>query len=217
MMRSSLWALLLGAALLSGCQSFTPAPTSDEPPPFEFRLGPGDRMHMNVWGEKQLSQDMQLGPDGAISIPLVGDVKLSGYTLDEARVELAKRLKAGYVDPAVSLTLLEMRSHVIHVTGEVAEPGTVGYVRGATALAAIQAAGGPRPGIADLSGVRLIRRRTAAPEVYGVDVEAILTGEARDVWLLPGDALYVPSRTLVRWNRFWRLLWPWSDPIEERR
>ncbi|MGE0709003.1 MAG: polysaccharide biosynthesis/export family protein [Planctomycetota bacterium] len=210
-------ALLLCALLLAGCGGLPPAPVSDEPPPFEFRLGPGDRVRMDVWGEKQLKLELTLGPDGAVSIPLVGDVALSGFTLDEARVELAKRLKAGYVDPTVSLNLLEMRSHVIHVVGAVEKPGSIAFVRGATALAAVQAAGGPRPGIGDLSSVRLIRHRTSAPKAYEVDLDAVLEGEARDVWLIPGDTIAVPARPLARWNRFWRLLFPWSDPVEDPR
>jgi polysaccharide export outer membrane protein len=217
--RAALLLHLCGASLLFavGCQSLPAAPTSDEPPPFEFRLGPGDLIHMSVWGQNKLQLDLQLGPDGAISVPLVGDVKLSGYTMDEARIELAKRLKAGYVDPAVSLSLREMRSHVIHVVGAVARPGSVAYVRGATVLAAVQAAGGPRPGIADMSIVRLIRHRTHDPKAYAVDLDAVLMGEAPDVWLIPGDTVVVPARTLSRWNRWWRLAFPWSDPIDEAR
>jgi len=206
--------LLLGGAFASGCQSFHDPPVEPEPAPFEFHMGPGDRVHVSVWGERELQLDLQLGPDGSVAIPLVGDVKLGGLTLDEGRVELAKRLKAGYVDPTVSLSLIEMRSHVIHVSGEIKTPGTVAYVRGATVLAAIQASGGAKEGIADLSGVRVIRTRTFKPAAYELDLEAVLAGERADMWLLPGDTIYVPARTLVRWNRWWRLFWPWSDSLE---
>lgn len=211
-----LWALALAALLAcsSGCASYLDPPVDAEPAPFEFRFGPGDRIHVSVWGEKQLQLDLQLGPDGSVSVPLVGDVGLGGLTLDEARVELAKRLKAGYVDPVVSVSLLEMRSHVIHVVGEVAKPGTVSYVRGATVLAALQACGGAKGGIADLNGVLVVRARTFRPATYRLDLDAVLRGERADMWLIPGDTIYVPPRLLVRWNRWWRLAWPWSDSLE---
>lgn len=217
--RGALLRLTLAAALLAGvgCASYQEAPTESEPAPFEFRFGPGDRLRVGVWGEQQLQLDLQVGPDGSVSVPLVGDVALGGLTLDEARVELAKRLKAGYVDPVVSVSLVEMRSHVIHVVGEVAKPGTVSFVRGATVLAAIQASGGAREGIADLSQVRVVRARTFRPVAYELDLEAVLGGERADLWLLPGDTIYVPARLLARWNRWWRLLWPWSDPVEQPR
>ncbi|MBL4847805.1 MAG: polysaccharide export protein [Planctomycetes bacterium] len=207
-------ALLACVILSAGCQTFHDPPVEAEPAPFEFRFGPGDRIHVSVWGEKELQLDLQLGPDGSIAIPLVGDVQMGGLTIDEARVELAKRLKAAYVDPTVSVSLVEMRSHVIHVAGEVANPGTVAYVRGATVLAAIQASGGVKEGIADLSAVRVIRTRTFKPAAYELDLEAVLAGERPDMWLLPGDTIYVPVRLLARWNRWWRLFWPWSDSLE---
>jgi polysaccharide biosynthesis/export protein len=211
--------LLLALVLLAlgGCQTYFDAPVEAEPAPFEFRFGPGDRIHVSVWGEKEFQLDLQLGPDGSIAVPLVGDVQLGRLTLDEARVELAKRLKAGYVDPTVSVSLVEMRSHVIHVAGEITNPGTVAYVRGATVVAAIQASGGAKEGIADLSAVRVIRTRTFKPVAYELDLEAVLSGERADMWLLPGDTIYVPTRLLARWNRWWRLFWPWSDPLDAPR
>jgi protein involved in polysaccharide export with SLBB domain len=207
-------AFLLLLMCTSGCSSLQPPPAEDQPAPFEFRLGPGDKIRVNVWGEKELHQDLELGPDGSAAFPLIGDVAMAGLTLDETRVELAKLLKAEYVNPVVSVALLEMRSHVIHVLGEVARPGSVPYVRGATALGAILAAGGPLTATADLSQVHVVRTRLSKPAAYGLDLEALLAGESFDMWLLPGDTVYVPTRLLTRWNRWWRQAWPWSDPVD---
>lgn len=208
---------LLGAliALLGGCQTFLPPPDEPEPPPFEFRLGAGDRVRVSVWGEEKLEHDLQLGPAGSVAFPLIGDVELQGLTLDEARVELAQRLRAHLVDPVVSLSLLEMRSYVVHVLGEVRSPGSVPFVRGGTVIGAIQAAGSFLPATADLAEVRLLRDRLGKHEAYLVDVEAILAGERRDVWLRPGDAVYVPARLLARWDRWWRQAFsPWGEPVD---
>lgn len=207
-------ALLVALPLLAGCQTFLPPPSEQQPPPFEFRLGAGDRIQVSVWGEKELKRKLQLGPDGVVSFPIIGDINLGGMNLNEARVELAKRLKAGYVDPVVSITLLEMRSHILHVLGEVKSPGTVSFVRGATVLAAVQAAGGVRTGTADLTAVRVVRHRTTRPKVYQIDLEAVLAGEIRDMWLVPGDSVLVPPRLLTRWNRWWRQAFPWSDGVD---
>ncbi|RMG17779.1 MAG: polysaccharide export protein [Planctomycetota bacterium] len=204
-------ALLL---LLAGCTTLAPPPEESAPPPFEFRLGPGDRISVSVWGEKDLHRELVLGPDGAAAFPLIGSVQLAGLTPDEARVELAKRLRSSYVDPVVSVSLLESRSHVIHVAGEVALPGSVPFVRGATVLGVLGAAGGFLPATAALDQVRVIRARLNDPHAFQVDVEAILAGQAWDMWLLPGDVVYVPPRTLTRWNRWWRQAWPWSDPVD---
>lgn len=207
-------ALLLCVLSACGCSSLTPPPDASTPPPFEFRLGPGDKLQISVWGEKQLHKELEIGPDGQIAFPLIGDVRLSGLTPDEARVELAKRLKASYVDPVVSISLKEMRSHVIHVSGEVARPGSVPYVRGATVLGAIQAAGGFLPATAELEEVHVVRSRLSEPMAYGVDLQSVLDGRRFDMWLLPGDVVYVPPRTLTRWNRWWRQAFFWGDPVD---
>ena len=82
-MRQLLLAVLV---LFVGCTSLPRPPRQDQPPPFEFRLGPGDRLRVSVWGEKQLEQELQLGADGAASLLLIGRVELGGLGLDEARV-----------------------------------------------------------------------------------------------------------------------------------
>jgi protein involved in polysaccharide export with SLBB domain len=209
-------ALLLLALLgMTGCTTLLPPPEEAEPPPFDFRLGPGDKVKISVWGEKELHQELVLGPDGSVAFPLIGDVTLTGLTLNETRVELAKRLRAGYVDPVVSVALVEMHSHVIHVTGEVARPGSVPYVRGATALGAILAAGGFLSATADIEQVHVVRSRLSDPATYGLDVKAVLEGRHFDMWLLPGDVVYVPPRLLARWDRWWRQASPWGDPVDK--
>lgn len=206
---------LLALLCATGCTSLLPPPEESEPPPFEFRLGPGDKLRISVWGEKELHQELVLTPDGSVAFPLIGDVTLAGLTLDETRVELAKRLRAGYVDPVVSVALVEMHSHVIHVSGEVARPGSVPYVRGATALGAILAAGGFRSATADTEQVHVIRSRLSEPSTYGLDVQAVLEGQHFDMWLLPGDVIYVPPRLLTRWDRWWRQAMPWGEPVDK--
>lgn len=208
-------ALLLLLLCTSGCVSLLPPPAEDQPAPFEFRLGPGDKIRVHVWGAKELHQELVLGPDGSAALPLIGAVAMSGLTLDETRVELAKRLKAEYVDPVVSVSLIEMRSHVIHVLGEVARPGSVPFVRGATVMGAILAAGGPLSATADLTQVHVVRTRLTKPVAYGLNVEEVLDGERFDMWLLPGDTVYVPPRLVTRWNRWWRQALPFGDPVDE--
>lgn len=207
-------AVALLGALGAGCASYPDGPISAEPPEFELRLGPGDRIRISVWGEEKLQHDVEVGPDGAIAFPLIGDVGVVGFTLNELRVELAQRIKALVVDPVVSVALLETRSAVVHVAGEVVRPGVVSYVRGATALGAIQAAGGFLAGTADLSDVRVIRDRMNARQAYGMDVEEVLAGERTDMFLMPGDVVYVPPRLLTRWDRWWRQAGFFTDPLD---
>jgi polysaccharide biosynthesis/export protein len=201
--------------LVCGCSSYLPAPIDDEPPEFVLRLGPGDRLDISVYGEEELQDEVTVGPDGNVSFPLIGELELGGFTLNEARVELANQLKATVMRdfPDVSVRLVELRSAVIHVTGEVTRPGSLPFVRGASVLGVVQAAGGPRWDTAELSEVIVIRDRLGDQRAYAIDLTEVLAGQRRDMWLIPGDTVYVPARTLTRWDRWTRQALPWSEPL----
>jgi polysaccharide export outer membrane protein len=213
--RRSLW-LFFVLVVAPGCVVYTPKPNEAAPAPFEFRLGPGDRIGVSVRKEEGLEIDTEIGPDGAISFPLIGKVELNGLTLDEARVHMATLLTTHLKAPTVTVTLKEMRSKVIHVMGEVARPGSVPFVRGANVVSALQAAGSYIPATADMSEVRVIRDRVLQPHVYRVNLEKIATAEDTDMYLEPGDLIYVPPRPMTSWDRFWRQFF-WGDPTERFR
>jgi protein involved in polysaccharide export with SLBB domain len=93
----------------------------------------------------------------------------------------------------------------------------VSFVRGATALGAIQAAGGFLPATADLDEVCVVRDRMGTRAAYAVDLAGVLAGEARDLWLQPGDVVHVAPRLLTRWDRWWRQAVPWAEPVDAAR
>jgi polysaccharide export outer membrane protein len=200
--------LVLVTLAAPGCvgPNYAPRPRDAQPAAFEFRLGPGDKVELSVWGEQRLTIETEIGPDGAISFPLIGHVELQGLTPDEARVTMAKRLRAHFKDPVVSVALKSMRSHVVHVLGEVAHPGSTPFVRGATVLGAIQAAGSYLSTTADLSEVRVVRDRLTQPRVFLIDVEKILAAEDTDIYLEAGDVVFVPPRGLTSFGRGFRQL-----------
>ena len=50
-----------------------PPPTSED-----YRLGSGDKLRIEVYKDTQLSQSVQIRPDGKITLPLVGDLEATG-------------------------------------------------------------------------------------------------------------------------------------------
>ncbi len=207
--------LIATLVLISGCVAYSPKPNEANPAPFEFRLGAGDRIGISVWKE-DLALETEIGPDGAISFPLIGRIELSGLTLDEARVQLASRLMTHIKSPTVTITLKEMRSKVIHVMGEVSRPGSVPFVRGANVVSAIQAAGSYIPATANTSEIRVIRDRVTTPRVFRVDIDKIAAAEDTDMYLEPGDLVYVPPRGITSWDRVIRQFFG-GDPSERFR
>src|SRR5882762_9538713 len=59
----------------------------------EYRLGPGDKLRIEVYKDQQLSQSVQVRPDGKITLPLIGDLEATGRTPIELRDTIALSLK----------------------------------------------------------------------------------------------------------------------------
>jgi hypothetical protein len=89
----------------------------------EYILGPGDAISISVFGDEQLTVTALIGPDGLISIPLAGAVRVSGRTVDEIRADIAHALSAYIKSPDVTVTVVEYRKVRIVVVGEVAGRG----------------------------------------------------------------------------------------------
>lgn len=142
-MRSGLLALALVVGL-GACQSSAPpleasAVTAAEPG--EYRLGPGDRMRIIVFGQEQLTGEFAVDGGGTVAFPLVGEVPAQGATARELESRIAKSLAAGYVrDPRVSVEVLTFRP--FYIIGEVNKPGQYPYASGMTAVTAVALAGG---------------------------------------------------------------------------
>ena len=133
---------LLG--LLAGC-----TPTGSDLPPLPplgatgaYHLGPGDRVRILVYGDKELSDVFAIGDDGLISLPLAGNVAASGRTPSQLADEIAASLKQrGMIeDPSVAVEVTSYRP--IFILGEVIHPGQYPYEPDMTVIAAVSLAGG---------------------------------------------------------------------------
>ncbi len=133
--RLSVWGLFL--ALL--CVAFTTAQADDLE---GYRLAPDDQINVTVFDEPDLSlQRVRIAPNGTISMPLIGQVKVAGLTAMEAEKKITELLKNGYLKkPAVTVSVAEYR--LFYVNGEVRKPGGYGYRDGLTVHKAISLAGG---------------------------------------------------------------------------
>src|SRR5712692_3436282 len=91
----------------------------------EYQLGPGDKLRVEVYKDAQLSQSVQIRPDGKITLPLVGDIEASGSTPIELRATITNMLKEYMTNPVVTVIVVEATAAVAYVVGEVARPGAV--------------------------------------------------------------------------------------------
>src|SRR5262245_48475425 len=72
----------------------------------EYRLGPGDRLRIEVYKDPQLSQSLQIRPDGKITLPLIGDIDATGKTSIELRNAIATSLKDYITNPTVTVIVV---------------------------------------------------------------------------------------------------------------
>jgi polysaccharide biosynthesis/export protein len=127
---------------LTGCagqlSSLPPLPASEEGP---YRLGAGDRLRLQVFGQEELSQEYVVSDSGEITVPLIGAVDAEGRTIAELEEEVARQLRAGIlVEPNVTAEVVTYRPFFI--LGETRSPGQFPYVPNMTVLTAVSMAGG---------------------------------------------------------------------------
>lgn len=107
----------------------------------EYRLAPGDKMHVIVFGEETLTGDYVLTSAGNLSFPLVGSIPATGKTVEQLQVALAAALADGYVkNPRVSMQVISFRP--FYILGEVNKPGEYPVSTGLTLEQAVASAGG---------------------------------------------------------------------------
>lgn len=107
----------------------------------EYVLGPGDRLRVIVFGEDDLSGDLEIDGTGKISMPLIGSVSVGGGSPRDAERRVTDMLKQGYlVSPRVSIEVLNYRPFTI--IGEVQKPGEYPYSAGLTVMGAVGKASG---------------------------------------------------------------------------
>ena len=175
------------------------------PAPDEYRLGPGDRISIDVWRTNDLDMEVTIAPDGTITYPLVGAVTVAGMTYPEIVAVLTEAISEYYDDPQVAVNIVDLQSQKVIVLGEVTNPMVLQLSQEMSILEALTVTGGINQS-SRTDNVLLIRGSLEAPELYTVDVRAIYTQGAVDqvVYLQQGDVVVVPTRTITNVSRYFR-------------
>lgn len=165
----------------------------------KYYIGPEDVLDISVWRNKDLSKVVVVRPDGRISLPLIGDVQVSGLSPAELTADINRRLKEFVESPAVSVMVKEVNSYSIFVMGQVANPGRYFLKSKTTLLQAITVAGG-FTSEADRTRIAILRWQGPKTEVKltanYMDI-VLKDGAADNLILRPGDTIVVPSETML--------------------
>jgi polysaccharide biosynthesis/export protein len=169
----------------------TPATTARPWTEQEYRLGAGDKLRVEVYGESQLSQSLQVRPDGKITLPLVGDTTASGRTTIELRDAVTTSLKEYINNPVVTVIVVEATAAQIYIIGEVAAPGSQVMQGSMTILQALAQAGGLKE-FADRGDIRILRKGNLGTLTIPFNYKDAIRGRIEPVYLQPGDTVVVP-------------------------
>lgn len=155
----------------------------------EYVLGPGDVLHLALWGDLEAGYTIPVLPEGTISIPTIGVIEIAGRSLAEARDRLKTAVASSYRNVTFTLDLVQLRRFRVYVTGQVAKPGTYFAQAQDRVSDIIELAGGP----VEWADMRRVEVRHADQSTAVIDLQRFYgTGAFADnPPLQSGDMIHV--------------------------
>ena len=182
-------------------QSPIPAPLSSQPNAIasDAPVGSRDVLEIRVFQDPSFNVRATVGDDGAITVPPLGKIAVSGMTLPQIEQRIKALLEARYLNKAdVTVELIEAGSKPISVIGAVNRPGRIGITGNISLMQAITAAGGLAAGY----GHNLYVLRTATnglTEQVAIDIDELMVNGNPDVNLplRANDVVNIPLEPTI--------------------
>ena len=170
-----------------------PAASSIAANAVDYRLGAGDKLRIEVFKDAQLSQSVQVRPDGKITLPLIGDVIASGRTPLELKDSLTTAWGEYLKNPEVTVMVTEAAAALAYVIGEVNNQGAVAVTNNLTVLQALAMAGGPTDW-ANRSKIVILRPGPGGTQAIPFNYKDATNPKSpiSPVFLQAGDTVVVP-------------------------
>src|SRR5258708_15166302 len=160
----------------------------------DYKIGPQDVLRIDVWKETEISRTVPVRPDGKISIPLLNDVQAAGLTAMRLADVISEGLKKFINNPQVTVSVSEINSRRVYVTGEVTRPGTMPLLPNMTVLQALSTSGGFTQ-FAKIKNIYVLRTTSEGKqEKLPFNYKEVLNGQKpeQNYVLKPGDVIVVP-------------------------
>lgn len=203
------WALLAlscaaqdpaGFRTLSKSRVITPAELVKEfeaPPMDEYRLEAGDEITVDVWSHPELSSHQAVGPDGRITIPVFGPLKVSQLTREESQTTITSALGRYYSGLVTTVRVDRYTGFQIYVLGRVGVPGALTFAKQPTLLDVLSKAAGLPVGGAGAEKAGLVRCAVfrGRDKIIWIDLKSLLSegNLALNIRLASEDLVYLPD------------------------
>jgi polysaccharide biosynthesis/export protein len=156
----------------------------------DYRMFAGDKLRIEVYKDAQLSQSLQIRPDGKITLPFVGDVRAAGQTPTELRDALTTSLKEYITNPVVTVIVVESTPQSVYVMGEVKSSGPIPLKGPLSIMQAIAMAGGFSE-FANKKDIRIQRQTGTGVKTLSFNYKESLDENRPPVLLQAGDVVVV--------------------------
>ncbi|MBI4757208.1 MAG: SLBB domain-containing protein [Betaproteobacteria bacterium] len=181
---------IFGQNLFQGTPS-TFAPLDRVPVTADYVIGPGDEILLRVWGQVDMDLKLAVDRNGTIFVPEVGNVSVAGVTYQNLGEHMKKALGRVFRNFELNASLGQLRSIQVFLVGAAKRPGAYTVSSLSTLVNALFVSGGP----SSRGSMRQIQVKRGSKVVTSFDLyQLIVHGDkTRDVQLLPGDVIYIPS------------------------
>src|SRR5438876_3497472 len=158
-----------------------------------YKIGPQDVLRIDVWKEPEISRSVPVRPDGKVSLPLLNDVQAAGLTAMELANVISEGLKKFMNNPQVTVSVSEINSRRVYVTGEVTRPGAFPLLPNMTVLQALSSSGGFTQ-FAKLKNIYVLRIEDGKQVKLPFNYKDAVNSKRPDqnVLLQSGDVIVVP-------------------------
>lgn len=158
-----------------------------------YEIQPGDLLHISVWKEEGLDQEVLVRPDGGLSFPLAGDLNAVSKTVEELRREITDRLARFIPNLVVTVAVRQINGNKIYVIGQVNRPGEFVMNPRVDVMQALSIAGG-MTAFASANDVFVLRRRDGRQVALPFRFQDVVRGRNLDqnIVLESGDVVVVP-------------------------
>jgi polysaccharide export outer membrane protein len=167
------------------------APTAGAATASDYRLVVGDKLRIEVYKDPQVSQSLQIRPDGKITLPLVGDLAAAGSTPAALQDSITRSLKEFITNPVVTVIVVEAQPQTISVIGEVNAPGTH-VIKGQTSVIEALAMAGGFKDFANTKNIIIQRGGPNGIKRIGFNYKDAIHSEGKPVYVQAGDVIIVP-------------------------
>jgi polysaccharide export outer membrane protein len=169
-----------------------------------YRLNPGDVLDIIYRYTPEFNQSVTIQPDGFVMLDIVGELKIGGLTVEEARKQISENAAKRLKEPEVNLLLKVFQKPYFVVSGEVVQPGKFEMNENITALQAVMLAGGFKESAksSQILVYRRINSETAEVKLLNLkDIKKTSDLES-DFQLQSGDMILVPRNLVTKVERF---------------